>query len=295
MGLVRSDVPLAGDASARFLPWIIGCMVYLAALALAATMAADRLAERWSTDLVGTFSIQIPPDASTTAAERERLLGDVAAAVAGMDDVASVRVIAEAEKMRLLEPWLGVGGLPEGVRLPDLVVVQMQSGATPDPPAVRARIAGIAAAATIEDHARWQGDMLAFTRSIKLLASVIIGLIAAAAVTTVVFVTKTGLAIHRRVIEIVHLVGARDGYIAKQFLLHAMRLGLIGGIGGVVLAGATLAGLDWLLAGGQTKLLPALGLDFDQWLALAVVPVAAGIVAMVTAHLTVLFALGREL
>ena len=29
-----------------------------------------------------------------------------------------------------------------------------------------------------------------------------------------------------RVIEIVHLVGAHDSYIARQFLFHALRLGL---------------------------------------------------------------------
>jgi cell division transport system permease protein len=295
MGLIRSDLPLAGDSSARFLPWIIGCMVYLAALALAATMAADRLADRWRADLVGTFSVQIPPDASTTDVERERLLGEVADAVAAMDGVASVRIIGEAEKLKLLEPWLGAAGLPEGVRLPDIVVVQMRADAVPDAEAVKARIAGLAAEATIEDHARWQGDMLAFSRSIKLLASIIIGLIAAAAVTTIIFVTKTGLSIHRRVIEIVHLVGAHDSYIARQFLLHAMRLGLVGGIGGVALAGATLIGLDRLLAGTQTTLLPTLALDMNQWLALAVVPVAVSVVAMVTAHLTVIFVLGRDL
>jgi len=137
--------------------------------------------------------------------------------------------------------------------------------------------------------------MLAFTHSIELLASIIIGLIAAAAVTTVIFVTKTGLSIHRRVIEIVHLVGAYDSYIAKQFLLHAMRLGLIGGIGGVALAGLTLLGLDRLLGDAQTSLLPTLALDLDQWLALAVVPIAVSVVAMITAHLTVLYVLGREL
>lgn len=295
MGLIRSDLPLAGDSSARFLPWIIGCMVYLAALALAATMATDRLAERWRTDLVGTFSVQIPPDPSTTTDERERLLRDVADAVAAMDDIASVRIVGEAEKLQLLEPWLGAGGLPDGVRLPDIIVVQMRRDATPDTVAVKARIAGIADAATIEDHARWQGDMLAFTHSIKLLASIIIGLIAAAAVMTIIFVTRTGLSIHRRVIEIVHLVGAHDSYVARQFLLHAMRLGLVGGIGGVALAGATLIGLDRLLAGSQTSLLPTLALDANQWLALAVVPIAVSLVAMVTAHLTVIFVLGREL
>ena len=29
------DIPLAGDAAARFLPWLIGFMVYLAAVGLA--------------------------------------------------------------------------------------------------------------------------------------------------------------------------------------------------------------------------------------------------------------------
>ena len=295
MGLIRSDLPLAGDASARFLPWIIGCMVYLAALALSATMAADRLAERWRVDLAGTFSIQIPADPTAGAEARERLLREVSDAVAGMAGVAGVRVIGEAEKIQLLEPWLGPGGLPDGVRLPDLIVVQMRTVGGPDAAAVKALIAELVPAATVEDHARWQRDMLAFAGSIKLLASIVIGLIAAAAVTTVIFVTKTGLSIHRRVIEIVHLVGAHDSYIARQFLMHAMRLGLIGGIGGVVLAGATLVGLDRLLSHGETSMLPALALDLNQWLALAVVPIAVSLVAMITAHLTVLFVLGRQL
>jgi cell division transport system permease protein len=295
MALLRSDLPLGGDGSARFLPWIIGCMVYLAALALAATMGADRLADRWRSDLSGTFSIQIPPNGSSTADERDQLVRDIVDAVGKMPEVGSVHPVDDAEKQKLLEPWLGADGLPEDVRLPDLVVVRLRSDAPGSLEAVKTRVAALAPEFTIEDHARWQGDMLAFTHSIELLASIIIGLIAAAAVTTVIFVTKTGLSIHRRVIEIVHLVGAYDSYIAKQFLLHAMRLGLIGGIGGTALAGLTLIGLDRLLGTTQTSLLPPLSLDLHQWLAMAVVPLAVSIVAMITAHLTVLYVLGREL
>jgi cell division transport system permease protein len=295
MGLLRSDLPLGGDGSARFLPWIIGCMVYLAALALAATMGAGRIADHWRNDLSGTFSIQIPPIASSTAAERDQLLHDIVDSVSKMPEVASVHLVDDAEKQKLLEPWLGSGGLPEDVRLPDLVVVRLQSDAPSGLAAIKARVTALAPEFTIEDHARWQGDMVAFTQSIELLASIIIGLIAAAAVTTVIFVTKTGLSIHRRVIEIVHLVGAYDSYIAKQFLLHAMRLGFIGGIGGAGLAGLTLIGLDRVLGKAQASMLPALALDLDQWLALAVVPIAVSIVAMITAHLTVLYVLGRDL
>src|SRR5262249_26349708 len=266
-----------------FLPWIIGCMVYLAALALAATMGADRLADRWRSDLSGTFSIQIPPSGSTTPSERERLLSDIVDAAKAMPEGTSVDVVDDAEKQKLLAPWLGPNGLPADVRLPDLVVVRLRSDAPAALEAIKARVAALTPDATFEDHARWQGDMLAFTHSIELLASIIIGLIAAAAVTTVIFVTKTGLSIHRRVIEIVHLVGAYDSYIAKQFLLHAMRLGLIGGIGGAGLAGLTLLGLDRLL-GHETSLLPTLALDLNQWLALAGVPGPRRILPTVPAH-----------
>ena len=48
------DLPLAGDASARFLPWVAGAMVFLAALALAGAMLAQTVAARWQHDLAGT-------------------------------------------------------------------------------------------------------------------------------------------------------------------------------------------------------------------------------------------------
>ena len=44
---MRTDLPLDRDASARFLPWIIGFMVYLCVIAVAAGLTVDRVAERW--------------------------------------------------------------------------------------------------------------------------------------------------------------------------------------------------------------------------------------------------------
>ena len=39
----RSDLPLAGDATSRFLPWLIAPMVFLAAVALAAAFTLTSL------------------------------------------------------------------------------------------------------------------------------------------------------------------------------------------------------------------------------------------------------------
>lgn len=294
MRLFRSDLPLAGDATARFLPWIMGCMVYLAALTLVAALAADKLADRWHADLAGNFSVLVPPAAGIGVAERTATLSRLTDALAANPGTASARLLGAAEKLRLLEPWLGETGLPEDILLPDLIVVRLANGAAVDFAALERQLRAIADGVAIEQHSTWQRDLVSLTRAARLLAAVVIGLIVLAATATVIFVTHTGLAIHRRVIEIVHLVGARDSYIARQFLLHAMRLGLVGGAGGVLLAALTFWAVGRILGTSATGLLPLLTLDMNQWLALIAVPIAVSAVGMITAHVTVLVSLGRD-
>jgi cell division transport system permease protein len=123
-------------------------------------------------------------------------------------------------------------------------------------------------------------------------------MVGAASVLTVVFTTRAGLAVHHDVIELLHLMGARDLYIARQFENEAMRLGLSGGIAGVALAALTLWALGHAAAatavlGEEAKLLPDLRLVLWQWGALALLPLLTGFAAMLTARLTVLRALGR--
>jgi cell division transport system permease protein len=283
MRLFRSDLPLAGDASARFLPWIIGCMVYLAALALAGALSAENLAGRWHAELAGRFTVEMPP--SPPSDEKEAKLRDITGLLSKIDGVTAVKLVGASEKAALLQPWLGGIELPDDIALPDLIVVE--AGKAVDLAKVSVDLIAI-------DHANWHGDLLAFSNSMTIVALIVLSLIALTAVSTVIFVTRTGLAIHRRVIEIVHLVGAQDTYIARQFLFHALRLGLAGGAVGAALAAATWLGLQRWLSGGNSGLLPSLTLSTGDWLAVAAVPVALAIVAMFTAQVTVLILLGRE-
>jgi cell division transport system permease protein len=290
MRLFRSDLPLASDASTRFLPWIICCMVYLAALALAAALGADNLAARWHADLAGRFTVEVPP--TPASSEKEAKLRGITDVLAKTDGVTAVRLIGAADKAALLRPWLGGTELPEDIVLPDLIVVQ--SARAIDMAKLSKELTAFDAAIRIDDHGRWHGDLLAFSNSMKILAFIVLALVALAAVSTVIFVTRTGLAIHRRVIEIVHLVGAQDSYIARQFLFHALRLGLAGGAVGALLAAGTWVALQRWLGSGGSGLLPSLALSPGDWIAVAAVPIGLSIVGMFTAQITVLILLGRE-
>jgi cell division transport system permease protein len=290
MRLFRSDLPLAGDASGRFLPWIICCMVYLAALALAAALAADNLAARWHADLAGRFTVEVPP--APASSDKDAKLRGITDVLAKTQGVTAVRLIGAADKAALLQPWLGGADLPEDIVLPDLIVVE--SATAVDMAKLSKELTAFDAAIRIDDHGNWHGDLLAFSNSMKILALIVLSLVALAAISTVIFVTRTGLAIHRRVIEIVHLVGAQDSYIARQFLFHALRLGLAGGAVGAALAAGTWIALQHWLGGGGSGLLPSLALSAGDWIAVAAVPIALSIVAMFTAQITVLILLGRE-
>src|SRR5262249_1790127 len=142
----------------------------------------------------------------------------------------------------------------------------------------------------------------------------------AAAAGTVIFVTRTGLAVHQPVIEILHLVGAQDRYIARQFQSQSFRVSLIGGVIGTLLAIVTMSSLTLALnhegttfrtgmASEAGKDLPAvtdrvgsflveslsLGAQLTpwHWVAMGVLPVAIALLAMLTARWTVLRSIHR--
>ncbi|WP_421707418.1 cell division protein FtsX [Algihabitans sp.] len=289
----RGEVPLARDASARFLPWLIAFMVYLAGLALLAAVAMDAVAARWQGDLVGRLTVQVPPPGDPRDSEaRQERLDRVVQALLATPAVSEVEVLSRAQTAALLEPWLGEAAAAPELPAPDLVAVTLRSSGA-DLGDLPQRLAEVVPGTGVDDHQRWLARLFSLAGSIEALAFLVVALVSVAAVATVIFVTRTGLAIHRQVIELLHVMGARDLYVAEQFQGHALRLGLAGGVGGAVAAALTAVGVRWLLRGEQSVLLPGIELGVWQWLLLAVLPLTTGLVAMLTARWTVLRTLAK--
>lgn len=289
----RDDIPLRRDGTARFLPWLIAPTVYLAAIAIGFMLALNGALQQWDRGLAGTMTVELPPSAASDAA--------VAASVAtlrGTPGIASATPLDRAAEGKLLQPFLGTAVAPEELDLPRLIDVRVAAGATLDLGALKARLAAAAPGAVLDDHQQWLDRLYALALSVEAAGLAIVAMVSAASILTVIFTTRAGLAVHRDVIELLHMMGARDGYIARQFEREALRLGFAGGVGGLILAALTIWGLGHAAAavsvfGQEAALLPDLHLVVWQWSALLLLPVAAGLAAMVTARLTVLRALAR--
>ncbi len=285
-----AELALDGDQANRYLPWIVALMVYLATLAVAGAFVLGASAARWQSGQSDRLTIQLPPPEQTAGDDRMAKVVDLLRATPG---IAAVRRLERPELVALLEPWLGVGNITTELPLPELIDVTVAHGAAPDLDALAERLGTAAPGATIDDHGRWMDRLAAAARTVQALALALAALIAGAATATVVVATRASLAVHRETIELLHLIGAQDDFVARAFERRALGQGLRGGLIGVGLAALTFVLLERATAGLDAPLMPQLELSPLGLATLAGLPLASAAIATVTARVTVLKELAK--
>jgi cell division transport system permease protein len=280
------SLPLGGDPTDRFLPWIIGLMVFLAALALATAMALGGAAARWRASLDDVVTVELPADGAPAR------LDATLAALRALPDVTSAEPVPAAEIAALIEPWVGAVA-ERDLPLPELIDVRLGAEAARDGSSLRAALAEVAPDARIDAAELWLAPLARTADTTRMIGYAIVALIVMAGIATVVFTSTTGLAVHRDAIELLHLIGAEDGFIARQFQRQAVISGLVGGAIGLILAIAAFRLIGRVASSLDAPLLPRLELELLAWTIMAGMPLAAALLAMSVARLTVLRALAR--
>lgn len=289
----QSDIPFERDQSTRFLPWIVAVMVFLAALAMASAIAVGDAIESWDSKLTGRMTIQIPADDPEIA---DRKAADIVRQLDTLSGVAEATVITPQKVRDLLEPWLGAtarDGAFDELPVPRLIDIELAGKPRLDKDRLRRVITDIAPKAIVDDHRVWLDALIDLARLVELIAFLVLILIAVSAIAAVVFATRSGLAVHASIIELLHLMGAHDRFIARQFEAHAMWLGIRGGLIGSIAATTVIAAISWVARDIDATFLPTLRPTVAHAAMLAAVPVAAIVIAMMTARLTVMRALAR--
>ena len=220
------------SVAGRALVAVVAIMGFLACLAVGVLSLVVSAAHDWQLDVGREVTIQIKPgNAADLPARLSRAL-DLARATTG---VRSARLVDEREGAALLEPWLGQGLDLTSLPIPRLVVLELADPAAADLAGLRRRLTTEVSGALLDDHAVWTSRLRTMAGAVVVAGVTVVALVFLAMSLTVVFATRSAMAGNREVIEVLHFVGAEDGYVAKQFQDHFLRLGLVGGaIGGAI-------------------------------------------------------------
>jgi cell division transport system permease protein len=99
---------------------------------------------------------------------------------------------------------------------------------------LRSALASAVPQADLDDHRMWAARLGAMADAVVVLAAALFVLMIVAMGTAIGFATRGAMAGNREIIEVLHLVGASNAFIAKEFQGHFRRLGLHGAmIGGL--------------------------------------------------------------
>lgn len=289
----RTDLLLSRDPSTRLVPWIIGLMTYLACLMLAGALLLSELMAEWGDELSGAATVQVMPIEGEPLHVLEARVDKLVRLLEKTEGVASARAISLPEISELLEPWLGAGAELQGLPVPRLIDLTFDELAPPSMEVVRTMLSNADPGAILDDHGVWRDQFSGLLQALGAVAVLIVLLVGVATVGIVIFATRSGMAAHQDVIEVLHLIGARDAFISRQFQNLALSQGMRGGIIGIAVGAATLWGLGYAASSLDTTMLPPITLLAWHWVVLASLPAATALIANWTAKRTVMRSLGK--
>jgi cell division transport system permease protein len=278
--------------SGRALVAVVAIMTFLASITTGAVILVGTAASDWQSDVSREVTIQVIPAAGR---DMEATVQQASALARGFPGIGDVLPYTKEQSSKLLEPWLGSGLSLDELPVPRLIVVRIAPGAAPDIPQLRRNLAEQVPGAVLDDHRGFIERMRAMAGTAVAAGVFVLILVVAATMLSVTFATRGAMATNKPVIEVLHFVGAKNGFIAGHFQRHFLMLGLQGGVlgGGVAVLLFALAGVfsRWFAgsaAGEQTSaLFGSFAIGMGGYLAVAVQIVLIAVVTALTSRHTV--------
>jgi cell division transport system permease protein len=272
-----------GDAHDGGLAFVIAVLCFFACLTALAALAGDRAARGWAVQLEGSATVIVRPvggESPDAAAAR------AAETLAGVRGVSEAAALERQKTLDLLEPWLGKDALPDDLPVPRLVTVELDKAAPASAADLDKALKAQNVDATVDDHSLWIKDIVRAGLWARAAALGVFALTAAAAAAVIAFAARAGLAARHEIVEVLHVSGAEDRFIAG--LVQRRFAAMAAGAGLVAAVLAALIGAAARLIGGGEGLTPVLPIAWIDLAALIPCPLIAAAVAALAARVAAL-------
>jgi cell division transport system permease protein len=239
----------ADSRQVRPLTIVVAIMCALGCLAALGATAGFRAADTWTSDLKSamTVVVQNPRDDASLAKAAE--------IAKGIDGVTRADPMSRQRAKDLLKNYgTDMGATLDALPAPRLIEIGV--AAKQNKVAERLDTALKAAGFTsfVNDHSRFTGEVLRTSALVRILALAALIALVVAAISSIAFAARAALETRRDAVEILHLVGAHDEFVAREVQTRFLRLGLVaGGIGALAAGLIMLIGLG-VFAIGATDL-----------------------------------------
>lgn len=186
--MMKRETPLlpVSDAREAALFFVVGALCFLAALAALTTRGTYKAAEAWGAQIEGDITV-VMRDTDRRTAEQ------AADRVTGLASVFEARILSREEVEALLEPSLGPGGMPDGLPIPILMVVQADTSVGDPTQSIEGVLDDLSIDGDVAGNAGYAENVRGALGVLRLVALSIVALLSATAVAVIAFATHAAL------------------------------------------------------------------------------------------------------
>ena len=112
-------------------------------------------------------------------------------------------------------------------------------------------------------------------------------LVALASITAIIYAAQTSLIIHRDIINILHIMGATDKYIALNYVKQITQTSIIAGIIGTTIAVPAIMIIGSLAKGIEAGIFNSVTFGIEEWLVIFILPILTAILVATPAYITI--------
>lgn len=237
--LTRAVLPLKNKQADHYLIAMLALMTALVILVTSSTVYFASLAGSWESHLKEVATLEIPGSASSP-----ELMERLKTTLSAQDVIENFTILSREDLLSSVSPWIDLDGLDAGeVPLPTIVTLKL---ATRDKLALEKlafTIKAINKDIRFDAHENWLASAMSNASLIRFLsASIAVALLLVMALTLAMLV-RDKILLNMEVISLLHIMGATDKFILREFFMHMLKLSgkavLIGLIAALILvAGA---------------------------------------------------------
>lgn len=249
------DIPLQQRIGTEFLVMLIALMTVLATLSGLASLSLAALSNGWEKNLQNNLTIEIPAttqNRETATQQAEKILP----LIKNTEIVESAEILKDADYEKLLSPWLGAGITEiDDLPLPILINVTLKNRDKNQIEKLSETVKSISPDININANENWLNDLSALARSVNIAAMLLIVFIGLVTILSISGAVRSRMAVHQSELQLLHLMGASDNYILKQFRHYILNITIKGIAIGMGMASLFIICL-WLIGNNSTTALP---------------------------------------
>ena len=222
------------NSFARFVPFLVGFMIFLATIFIVGGKFVTNIGDRWSDGIDDSMIVQVVIDENLDREANQDTLNRTLMILNQTQGIKKAVLVNNDDTMDMLEPWLGSGIMTSELPIPNLIQVEKDNDYEINMDLLKDELQQISPNILIDDYADWREKISNIVSNINNFIYSLIFLTLASTALLVITLTRGLMLVNTHTLNMLILMGATDKFIMNDFVWGSVRLILKSSVMGFV-------------------------------------------------------------